>query len=52
MATICSCHRTTVYEWKHSNRLPGHRVAAISEALGIPIHDLLAFVHAPARKLG
>ena len=50
LAALAGVHRTTVYEWKRGNFLPGHRVQAISKGLGIPADTLLALVRVPASR--
>ena len=47
LSEVLCCARTTVYDWKRTNTIPGSRIAQISRELSIPAADLLPLAQGP-----
>lgn len=41
LATLSGVARTTVLDWKRTGLLPANRISRISDALSVPIEDLV-----------
>lgn len=47
---LCDVARTTVLDWKRTGQIPASRIPGISEALGIPLGDIIGLASPPTRR--
>ena len=51
LSELLGVARTTVYDWKRTNTIPGSRLGQISVQLNIPPSDLIAITQGPRLKV-